>query len=339
MNVARVWAADKIGRHGRKLFEDLLRQRHRERAILSRTTSSLHLQRCRRADGLQLGLVSATAIGFSAAKTDVSTAYHAGAVIQTTVLISDIQTYLNAAGTGTAVSDYKLAYQLGQRARCSADFLANAATARAYASRPRRSDGRRRRAGPPESSSESTPPITAGLTGVWLGVDFNGDGVIDGRGLGDSTHHCASIYEVSAFPWRARHRFGPRRYDRDLSGRHDGNGVPYISEPDRHRWLGSPTMTATDLPTCSTRRARFTTMETDVHAGHVHLSSAAQPENAAELWRAAGWRKAAARRSARCRARPRRITSATAGPPITRAIRPRRTRWIFRRATAMARSP
>ncbi len=46
-------------------------------------------------------------------RNDASTLYHAGSMISTAKLLSDIKTYTNPTGTGTAVSDYKLAYTLG----------------------------------------------------------------------------------------------------------------------------------------------------------------------------------------------------------------------------------
>lgn len=46
-------------------------------------------------------------------RNDPSTLYHAGSMISTAKLLSDIKTYTNTTGSGTPVTDYKLAYTLG----------------------------------------------------------------------------------------------------------------------------------------------------------------------------------------------------------------------------------
>jgi RHS repeat-associated protein len=125
-------------------------------------------------------------------RSDVTPLYHAGSLMQTTVLLSDVKTYTNATGTGTAVTDYKLTYQLGnapysqlyklQRCdgagSCFAPTIFGWQTASAW---------------PTRITVDSTPTIPTSLNNAaFLAADLNGDGLQDATqwatpcSLGDS---------------------------------------------------------------------------------------------------------------------------------------------------------
>jgi RHS repeat-associated protein len=132
------------------------------------------------------------------ARTDYAPLYHAGSLMEVTQLLSNIQTYLNTTGTGTPVTDYKLTYQLGnapysqlisvQRCdggdvNCLAKTSFGWQTATQWNSRI-------------VLDSKPTLPGTAS-PGTFLQADFNGDGILDGYGVGDLNHPCATfLYEA-----------------------------------------------------------------------------------------------------------------------------------------------
>jgi RHS repeat-associated protein len=119
-------------------------------------------------------------------RNDPSTLYHAGSMISTAQLLSDIKTYINTTGAGTPVTDYKLVYTLGnapfsqltsvQRCdgggNCLAPTTFGWQTSATWSSR---------------IIVDSMPALPAGIRGTYLGTDFNGDGVLDGyvEDLGD----------------------------------------------------------------------------------------------------------------------------------------------------------
>ncbi|HEX4860971.1 MAG TPA: FG-GAP-like repeat-containing protein, partial [Rhizomicrobium sp.] len=116
-------------------------------------------------------------------RSDASTLYHAGSMISTAKLLSDIKTYMNTTGAGTPVTDYKLGYTLGnapfsqltsvQRcdgtgttAGCLAPTTLGWQTASTWSSR---------------IVIDSMPTLPSGFTGAtYLSADLNGDGVPDG---------------------------------------------------------------------------------------------------------------------------------------------------------------
>ncbi len=117
-------------------------------------------------------------------RNDASTLYHAGSLISTAKLLSDIKTYTNPTGTGTAVSDYKLAYTLGNSPfsqitsvqRCDGATPANCLA-------PATFGWQTASTWPSRIEVDSMPPIPgANPSATWLGVDFNGDGLLDGAG-------------------------------------------------------------------------------------------------------------------------------------------------------------
>jgi RHS repeat-associated protein len=127
---------------------------------------------------------------------DITPLYHAGSVMKTTKLLSDIKTYTNTTGTG-AVTDYKLAYQLGNASfsqltsvqRCDGSGLCLPATTFTWQTAT---------TWPKRIVVDSTPSFPNFIgPAFWLSADFNGDGVQDGAGIGDGTNpnSCESSYD------------------------------------------------------------------------------------------------------------------------------------------------
>ncbi len=138
-------------------------------------------------------------------RNDPSTLYHAGSMISTAKLLSDIKTYTNTTGSGTAVTDYKLAYTLGnapfsqltsvQRcdgtgtsAGCLAPTTFGWQTASTWSSR---------------IIVDSMPTISPPASGISsAGVDIDGDGNPDGYttplpGIGG----CEPLYLNNGTAW------------------------------------------------------------------------------------------------------------------------------------------
>jgi RHS repeat-associated protein len=138
-------------------------------------------------------------------RNDPSTLYHAGSMISTAKLLSDIKTFTNIAGTGTPVTDYKLGYTLGnapfsqltsvQRcdgsgtsAGCLAPTTFGWQTASTWSSR---------------IIADSMPTITAPASGISsAGTDIDGDGNPDGYttplpGIGG----CEPLYLNNGSTW------------------------------------------------------------------------------------------------------------------------------------------
>ncbi|MBV9992986.1 MAG: VCBS repeat-containing protein, partial [Alphaproteobacteria bacterium] len=116
-------------------------------------------------------------------RNDATPLYHAGAVTRTTKLLSHIRTYANPAGSGTAVTDYQLDYQLGNAPyyqltgvrRCdgSGNCLAPATFGWQEAAN-----------WPSRMIVDSTPDLPTQYDLInWSASDFNGDGIEDGIGM------------------------------------------------------------------------------------------------------------------------------------------------------------
>jgi RHS repeat-associated protein len=113
-------------------------------------------------------------------RNDPSTLYHAGSMISTAKLLSDIKTYTNTTGSGTPVTDYKLVYTLGnapfsqltsvQRCDGSGNCLAPTTFGWQTAS-----------TWPTRIEVDSMPALPQTyLQTTNVAADFNGDGVPDG---------------------------------------------------------------------------------------------------------------------------------------------------------------
>src|SRR6185312_12066731 len=130
-------------------------------------------------------------------RSDVTALYHAGSLMQTTKLLAHIRTYIGTAGTGAPVTDYQLDYQYGNApyyqlmsvkrcdgaGNCLAPTTFGWQTATDWSSR---------------IVIDSTPTLPAPmpLFANYRPADFNGDGLPDGVGIGDSSHLCQQIYEI-----------------------------------------------------------------------------------------------------------------------------------------------
>jgi YD repeat-containing protein len=192
-SVARVWAASKVsdtvGNYMLVSYTSDQGQYYPDHIVYTGNTTA--------------GVSPYNSVFFSyTARNDPSTLYHAGSSISTAKLISDIKTYNNTTGTGTAVTDYKLTYQLGnapfsqltsvQRCDGSGACLAPASftwqTASTWSSRI------------VVDSEPVIPPPAAGIEGV--PTDIDGDGHPDGYvrpapGLGG----CEPLYLTNGTAW------------------------------------------------------------------------------------------------------------------------------------------
>ncbi len=130
-------------------------------------------------DGAGLGPHNSVFFHYSG-RVDVANVYQAGAKVTTTMLLTDIKTYLNTSGAGTPVSDYKLTYENGSTTthsrlktvqRCAGSGTCLAATTFTW------------QGGTTPSMSTTTMSLDSGTfdSGTYLPAlgDFNGDGLID----------------------------------------------------------------------------------------------------------------------------------------------------------------
>jgi RHS repeat-associated protein len=126
-------------------------------------------------------------------RSDVTPLYHAGSMMQTTKLLSDIKTYTNTTGTGTAVTDYKLAYQLGNApysqlaslTRCDGAGTCLAPTSFGWQTAT---------TWPGRIVVDSTPPTSVGAAIAFVPYDFNGDGLPDAVDRPGVPGYCPLLY-------------------------------------------------------------------------------------------------------------------------------------------------
>jgi len=125
-------------------------------------------------------------------RADLAQVYHAGSMVKTTKLLSHIKTYNNNTGTGTAVTDYRLEYQLNNAPfsqlisvkRCDGAGACLAPTSFEWQTATTWST---------RVDVESMPAIPGTITwATWVAADFNGDGVPDGAGW-YSGSNCGAI--------------------------------------------------------------------------------------------------------------------------------------------------
>ncbi|HWA90304.1 MAG TPA: FG-GAP-like repeat-containing protein [Rhizomicrobium sp.] len=125
---------------------------------------------------------------------DPSTLYHAGSLVVTAKLLQEIDTYTNTTGAGAPASAYKLDYQLGNApysqlktvTRCDGAGNCLAPTTFTWQTAS---------TWPTRIVIDATVTLPRQLASgtYYAAADFNGDGIVDGVGLGDPAHLCSPV--------------------------------------------------------------------------------------------------------------------------------------------------
>ena len=137
------------------------------------------------------------------ARSDVTPLYHAGSVMQTTKLLSDIKTYTNPTGTGTAVSDYKLSYTLGNAPYYQLTTIKRCDGSGTNCLAPTTFGWQTAATWPTRIEVDSVVGLPAADVQIeWAPADINGDGLQDGYGLPlPGFYQCTPLYLGTGSGW------------------------------------------------------------------------------------------------------------------------------------------